>query len=264
MHSPIASILNWLDERARYLLRWPINLIRDLPVRVWRLLDTAMRLILGIIFFLPEMIDAISHHETRRWMRYKAGRMIDWLHRLLTQLFDLVGGPELAQFLFHFFMNTTPLTAEEIDLMSDIAGPSAIRYREVRVAQGGLLNIVFKLNGNLAFATWRTINIPRMGQHTRENQFLLAHELTHVYQYEQIGTRYLGEAIFMLVKTKRDCYDYGGQDGLRLACVSGIRYRDYNREQQAMIVQDYCFLDHAGRDVSVYRPFIEELRKGLF
>jgi hypothetical protein len=255
---------NWLGERTHYLLRWPINLFRDLPVRVERLVDTAVRLILGVIFLLPELIDAISHRETGRWIRYKAGRMIDWLHRLVTQLFDLVGGPELGQFLFHLFTNTSPLTAEEIAMMSDIGGPSAIRYKEVRVAQGGLLDIIFKLNGNLAFATWRTINIPRTGRHTRKNHALIAHELTHVYQYEQIGSRYLGEAIYMLIKTRRDCYDYGGQEGLKLACVSGTHYSDYNREQQAMIVQDYCALDHAGKDVSAYRPFIEELRKGLF
>ena len=146
-------------------------------------------------------------------MRYKFGRIIDWIHRLVTQLFDLVGGPEIAQFFFHFFTMTTPLTEDEIEMMSSIAGPKAIRYDEVRVAGSGLLDIIFRFNGNLAFATWHTVNMPRKGSHTRANQSILAHELTHVYQYEQVGTRYLGEAIYMLVKTKRDCYEYGGSAG---------------------------------------------------
>ena len=68
----------------------------------------------------------------------------------------------------------------------------------------------------------------------------------------------------MLVKTKRDCYDYGGRNGLLIACSSGTHYCDYNREQQAMIVQDYCALQHTGADVSAYRPFIKELQEGLF
>jgi hypothetical protein len=227
-------------------------------------MQTAWRLILGILFFLPELVDSVRFGETWQWFRYKIGRMIDWLHHLVWQLFDLIGGPEIAQFIFHFFNSTTPLTAEEIAMMSQIIGPDAIRYHETRVAQGGLLSIIFKLNGNLAFATWRTINIPQTGRHTRENLPLVAHELTHVYQYEKIGSRYLGEAIYMLIKTKRDCYNYGGKNGLALACSAGRHYCDYNREQQAMIVQDYCTLLQLGADVSVYQPFIEEVRRGLF
>jgi hypothetical protein len=92
----------------------------------------------------------------------------------------------------------------------------------------------------------------------------VVHELIHVYQYEQVGTRYLGEAIYMLVKTKRDCYDYGGRNGLVMACSSGIHYCDYNREQQAMIVQDYCAIKQTDADLSAYQPFIEELQQGLF
>lgn len=257
------TIINWVFERIRYLALWPINLIRDFPPRFKRLLQTARRLILGIIFLLPELIDALRYQETRQWLRYKGGRMIDWLHHLVAQLFDLLGGPEIGQFLFHFFTNTTPLTPEEIDIMAGIIGPDALRYREVRVAQGGLLSLIFKINGNLAFATWRTINIPKTGRHTRQNQPLIAHELTHVYQYELIGSRYLGEAIYMLIKTKRDCYNYGGRDGLFLATSSGVHYCDYNREQQAMIVQDYCTLRETGADVSAYQPFINELQHGL-
>lgn len=258
------AVLNWLGERARYLIRWPVNLVRDLPIRIKRLVQTALLAVQGLLFFAPELIDAIRHQETRQWARYRLGRIAAWLHRLFAQLFDLAGGPELAQFFFQFFTVTTPLTAEEISLMSDIAGPHAIRYQEVRVAQGGILDFIFRLNGNLAFATWRTINIPRHGRHTRENQPLVIHELTHVYQFEQIGSRYLGEAIYMLIKTKRDCYNYGGKDGLKYACSARVRYCDYNREQQAMIAQDYCTLQQMGADVSAYQPYIDELRAGLF
>jgi hypothetical protein len=258
------NITNWFGERFRYLIRWPVNLVRDLPIRLHRLMQTGWRLILGILFFLPEFVDSVRFGETWQWFGYKIRRMIDWLHHLVWQLFDLIGGPEIAQFVFHFFNNTTPLTAEEIAMMSQIIGPDGIRFHETRVAQGGLLSIIFKLNGNLAFATWRTINIPQTGLHTRENLSLVAHELTHVYQYEMIGSRYLGEAIYMLIKTKRDCYNYGGKNGLALACSTGRHYCDYNREQQAMIVQDYCTLLQLGADVSVYKPFIEEVRQGLF
>jgi hypothetical protein len=65
------TLINWLSERIRYFAMWPINLVRDLPVRFIRLLQTAERFILGILFFLPELIDAIGYKETRRWVSYK-------------------------------------------------------------------------------------------------------------------------------------------------------------------------------------------------
>ncbi len=263
MISLLAFISNWLGERLRYLLMWPINLVRDFPFRVYRLFQTTRILILGLLFLLPEFIDAVRYRELLRWVRYKIGRIISGLHQVVAQLFDLFGGPELSQFLIHFFTATSPLTGEEITMMAAIAGPDAMRYGDVRVAQGGVLDVIFRLNGYLAFATWHTINLPRKGLHTRANHSLLAHELTHVYQYERVGSRYLGEAIYILAKTRRDCYDYGGREGLVQACSTGIRYGDYNREQQAKIVQDYFFLQQIGGDVSAYDPFIADLQAGL-
>ena len=86
------------------------------------------------------------------------------------------------------------------------------------------------------------------------------HELTHVYQYEQVGSRYLGEAIYILIKTKRDCYRYGGRDGLRAVKAKNGRFSDFNREQQAMIVQDYFTAMERGEETAVYTPFIEQAR----
>ena len=121
---------------------------------------------------------------------------------------------------------------------------------------------IFAHNGNLAFTTWHTVNFPRNGRHTRANRAILVHEVAHVYQYEQVGSRYLGEAIYMLIKTKRDCYAYGGVEGLQQDWAAGKRYRDYNREQQAQIVQDYFSRCERGQDVAAYEPFMVEVRLG--
>ena len=69
-------------------------------------------------------------------------------------------------------------------------------------------------------------------------------------------------AIYALIKTKRDCYDYGFIQGLRDAAAAGKRYRDFNREQQAQILQDYYILLARGADVAAYEPFIAQLRTG--
>jgi hypothetical protein len=258
----ITAIFLWLGERLRDLFMWPINLVRDFPIRTGRLLRTLARAIDAIIFFFPELFDAFRYRESSAWLRIKAGRFANWLHLLLAQLFDLIGGPEIGEFLVHLTSKTTPLTSDEIATISNILGPQAMRYGDVRVVEGGLFDLIFRLNGNLAFATWHSINLPRKGRHTRQNRAIVVHELTHVYQYERVGSRYLGEAIYMLIKTKRDCYNYGGSQGLSRACAIGQRYRHYNREQQAMITQDYYDRSEKGLEVASYDPFIAQLRTG--
>ena len=258
----ITAIFLWLGERLRDFFMWPTNLVRDLPIRIGRLLVTFIRAIDAILFTIPELLDAVRNRETRSWLGYKAGRFFDWLHQFLTQIFDLFGGPEIFEFLFHLLTKTTPLSGSEVATISSILGPEAMRYGDVRVVQGGIFDLVFKLNGNLAFATWHSINLPRTGRHNRENRSIVVHELTHVYQYERVGSRYLGEAIYMLIKTKRDCYNYGGPDGLSNACLAGRKYRQFNREQQAMITQDYYSRCERDLDISSYEPFIAQVRIG--
>ncbi len=258
----ITAVFNWIAERLRDFFMWPINLIRDFPIRSGRLLATLWRGLRAILFFIPELLESQRKKDMRHWSRYKAGRFFDWWHQLLTQIFDLFGGPELGEFFMHLVTNTTPLTPKEINMIAGVLGENALRFGDVRVVEGGLFDLVFKLNGNLAFATWHSINLPRTGKHTRANLPIVVHELTHVYQYEKVGTRYLGEAIYMLIKTKRDCYNYGGITGLTDACSVGICYRDFNREQQAKITQDYFYYCQRDADVTAFEPFIAQVRAG--
>ncbi|HEX6387558.1 MAG TPA: hypothetical protein VF177_23060 [Anaerolineae bacterium] len=260
--SIVPAIANWLKERLRDAAMWPVNLIRDFPVRFGRLSRTLGRGVAGIVRFLPGAVRAWRRGEMALWLWQSAGGVTGWLHQFLAQSFDLLGGPEVAQFFMHLPTKTTPLSSDEIAVISSILGTRGLRYGDVRVAEGGLFDLVFKYNGNLAFATWHTINMPRTGGHTRATLAIVVHELTHVYQYERVGSRYLGEAIYMLIKTKRNCYDYGSADGLRAATAAGKVFGDYNREQQAMIVQDYFTLREKGGDVAAYKPFVAHLRAG--
>lgn len=262
MTGRITAVSHWLAERLRDAAMWPINLMRDLPLRLGRLLSTLVSGGRGLVSLLPEWAEARRAGQTAVWRRRKLGRLAGGLHQLLAQTFDLVGGPEIAQFFMHLITRTTPLTVAEMSLIAGMLGPDALRFGDVRVAEGGLLDLVFKVNGNLAFATWHTINLPRSGSHTRTNRPIVIHELTHVYQYERLGSRYLGEAIYMLIKTRRDCYNYGGVEGLQSACAVGKRFGDFNREQQAKIAQDYFVLREKGSDVTAYEPFMAQVRAG--
>jgi len=216
---------------------WPLNLLRDTPRRIGRLL--------GVLAAGPPV---------------GKSAVGAWLHSLAWTLFDLTGGPELVQFLWRLATETRPLTEEEAKTTQSVLGPKAIRYGDVRVANGGLLRYAFNANGNRAFSTWHTINLPLQRQN---NLPLLVHELTHTRQYERVGSVYIGQGLWVQRRLGRQAYDYGGARGLFESRAAGKRYCDYNREQQGQIAQDYCTLVASGKDTNAYEPFIQELREGM-
>lgn len=216
----------------------PVNLVRDFPTRSGRLL--------GILSTLPESGSGTA--------------TVAWSHALLWSLFDLIGGPEFFQFILRRIAQTRPLSSAEIDAAAKVLGPKAVRYRDVRIAYGGLLRFVFGQNNNRAFTTWHTVNIP---EKRAMDLSLIVHELTHSYQYERVGSVYIGEGLWAQLTQGRKAYDYGGSNGLAEARAAGKCYRDYNREQQGQIAQDYCTLVLAGQETKAYEPFIAELKMGL-
>ena len=224
-------------EPLRDALMWPLNLARDTPRRAGRFV--------GALAAGPPA----GKHALGAWS-----------HSLAWSLFDLIGGPEFAQFFWRLATDTRPLTGEEIQAAMTVLGSNAIRYGDVRIASDGLLRLAFGMNKNRAFATWHTINLPESRAH---DMSLLIHELTHTRQYERVGSVYIGQGLWVQWRLGRRAYDYGGPGGLQVDRAAGKRYCDYNREQQGQIAQDYCALAQAGRDTSAYEPFIVELREGL-
>ena len=243
------GLVLWIAERWRDLFLWPRNLARDWAWRLQRLAQARSGLIRAINL-LPEQEAA-------------SGRMVR-LHAQLASLFDVVGGPEIAQFAMHLFMVTTPLSRAERQAIVSALGPRAIRYADVRIAEGGILPFIFRGNGGRAFCTWHTIHLPRVGKHSREDLSLLVHEATHVMQYERMGSLYIGEALYAQRRLGRGAYDYGGETGLRRAWVAGVPLGAFNREAQAQIVQNYYRRREQGLDVTAYEPYVEEARAGAF
>lgn len=241
--------VRWIRERWRDTFLWPRNLLRDLPQRLQRLVGghTSNK---PVIPLLPQEAPF-------------SGRRVR-LHTHLAHLFDLVGGPEIVQYAMHLFMYTTPLSRVEQQAITSVLGFRAIRYEDVRVAEGGILPLVFRHNGGRAFCTWHTIHLSREGPHRRENLSLLVHEATHVMQYERHGSRYLGEALFAQRRLGRGAYDYGGEEGLREASKAGMSLAVFNREAQAQIAQDYYRRSELGLDTGVYEPFVSAIRAGAF
>ena len=179
--------------------------------------------------------------------------------QFVLEALDLVGVPEIFAFAWRIVTRTSPLTGEEITAAAAVLGPRAMRYQDIRVAQGGVLRWIFAKNGHRAFATFHTINLPEQGEHQRSNVEIVVHEVVHVYQYERAGSRYFAEA---LLAQQEEGYGYGGVEGLVDALHEGKRISNFNREQQAQIVQDYVVRSRVRADVSAYEPFIRQLRQG--
>lgn len=90
----------------------------------------------------------------------------------------------------------------------------------------------------------------------------LAHELTHVWQYQHDGWIYLFEALRTQLEFGPDSYDYGWETGLIEARAQNKKFRDFNREQQGAIVQHYYYRYKQGLDTTAWEPFIHDIQIG--
>lgn len=255
-------VADWAGDRLEDAAKWAANLIRYLPQRIGRLAVTFVLAIAGLVALLPGGVTAWRQGGWRQfvaWLRSCARRGALRVLQLVLQVLDIAGVPELFNFLWRLGVRNSPLTGDEVAVAASVLGPTALRYHDVRVAQGGLAELIFRRNGDRAFVAFHTINLPSRGAHRRENLDILLHELVHVLQYERAGSRYFAEA---LLAQHEEGYGYGGPGGLLLAQAQGKRLRDFNREQQAQIVQDYYTYLRRGWDVEPFRPYIEQLRAG--
>jgi hypothetical protein len=219
------------------MLLWFHNLIRDTPSRIGRLVGA-----LGA----PLSVTSFSQFAV-------------WFHSVLSFSFDVIGGPEIVQSAIRALTITRTLTEREVEAAERVLGTEAIRYRDVRIAHGGIWQLVFELNRQRAFATWHTINLPA---NRRNNLPLVVHELVHTRQFEKVGSIYIGQGLWAQFRLGSGAYDYGGMTGLIAAHAAGKRYSDYNREQQGQIAQDYCDRLLTDLETDAYEPFIDELRLG--
>lgn len=181
------------------------------------------------------------------------------------RIFDALKGPRIFEIIWQIPTRVRKLSQNEIDAASSVLGGHAIRYDSIRVAEGGFLKLIFKLNKGRAFTTFNIINLPDSGSHSGSYLDIVVHELIHTYQYTLIGSVYIWQALHAQRTTG---YKYGGWLQLVEDRNQGRHFGDYNREQQGQIAQDYY------NDVVVmslldddpvrqaYEPFIEELRNG--
>lgn len=184
-----------------------------------------------------------------------------WVFRI----FDALHGPWLFEIIWHVLTRISTLNEEEINAAVSVLGTGVLSYGTVRVAEGRILGLIFRCNKGRAFVTFRIINFPKSGKSNRSRLDVLVHELVHVCQFELVGSIYIWQAIRAQQTTG---YKYGGWRKLKEDWRKGKHFRDYNREQQGMIAQDY-YRKIVAKGLPIedpisqaYEPFIEELRNG--
>lgn len=145
---------------------------------------------------------------------------------------DLLFFPDILMFLNRIFKpNTRRLTEREIALARSVFG-DAIDYQKVRVDERshiGCRQYRFAYVGFYVVNAWGQLPDP-----------ILIHELTHVWQYQRLGSVYIPRALW--AQRTAAGYDYGGTEALSQALSQGKSLTDFNYEQQADIVADYFCL----------------------
>ena len=94
----------------------------------------------------------------------------------------------------------------------------------------------------------------------------LIHELTHQWQFQNLGWRYLKDALHIQLKEGRRSYDYqreapSREDALKAAHKAGQKFVQFNPEQQGDIARDYYFFLKRQQNCEPWEPFVQELQK---
>lgn len=88
----------------------------------------------------------------------------------------------------------------------------------------------------------------------------LIHELTHAWQFQHIGWKYLPLALAAQFRLREKAYDFGGVAGLIAAQSAGENFLSFNPEQQGDIARWYYNNQRVGDDASAWIPFIQEIQ----
>lgn len=182
-----------------------------------------------------------------------------WLGNLVIYGLETLGIGEIYETIADFIkFNTRELTGAEKAKARRVFG-SAIPLSLVRVDSRAVIGPAFTKREYVSFHTingWGTMN-----DHT------LIHELTHVWQYESMGARYMPKAIHAQATMGDAAYQYGGLTGLEAARAAGKPLTSFTMEQQGDILGDYYvlrFQNGAAPDspaVETYAHFADQVKR---
>lgn len=232
-----------------------IDIIRLLPIRLYRVIR---HLLTGVKAMRPRRL---------HWWESELNKNVLvaiwlWFTELFIYIIECFGVSEWYETFMDFAKyNTRPLTDWEIKMAKEVFGES-INYKRVRVDEHAFCG---PKQYKFCYVSFYTIN----SWGSMRNSLLL-HELTHVWQYEQLGGIYIPRAL--MAQHSQMGYNYGGISALRSCLRKGKDFFAFNFEQQGEIVADYYLIKDGYRpnwgraqreDLPIYETFIEQLKKGV-
>ncbi len=258
----------WNVLKSAGALAW--DFITKAPGRIWEVLKHAGKGAFGVLKWLWGGIKTgfTNPKGLGKWFVDGVLGGAAWTGRLVAKLLDVVSIGEIWDLLGQIVkFNTRTLNGAEIAEAQKVFGNS-ISYWQVRIDEASLiakLGALFQGSAGMGVTTAHTINFNRKISPAAGNGDMawLIHELTHVAQYEAVGSQYIGEALYAQATAG---YNYGGPAGL-----AGKNFSDFNREQQGDITQDYylgvLYNNMPGgvpssADRPTYQPLINQLRAG--
>ena len=150
-----------------------------------------------------------------------------WGVELTILLLEIIGIGEGYETVSEWLKpRTRPLNAQELEIAQSVFG-NALQYERILIDETARIGCK---KGNHAYVSWYIIN--NWGALRAD---IFVHELVHIWQYEQIGARYMSRAL--QAQTSESGYNYGGIEMLKKHQKIGLRA--FNMEQQADIVCDY-------------------------
>ncbi len=261
----IKAIGTALWEKLSLLGELAWDFVSLLPLRIIRLVIEQWD---SVSSALSRLIAGIGQGITWKWIKQALIDAAFWAFDLVVQALEVTGIVDALQLIWGLIFHTRELTDAEIAASKAVHGEHLIPYGKTRVDQhsflvrlGKWVNQLFgdKTATERAITTFHIIHAPEV-----LDIETAVHELTHVAQYEHIGAVYMPQALH--AQTSEMGYDYGD---LVRARADGKHYKDFNREQQAQIAEDYYLVTNGrpswfhGTEAGL-KPFIDEMRAGQF
>ena len=89
----------------------------------------------------------------------------------------------------------------------------------------------------------------------------LIHELTHCWQYQRMGWKYLFLALKAQLRLRERAYDFGGAAAISKSPTVEKKLIRYNLEQQGEIARQYYEHVRRGEDTLAWQPLVEEFQR---
>jgi hypothetical protein len=229
-----------------------LEIFRKFPLRVSRFVRHFLK---GFLFLKPRKLYWWESEINNRILN----RILNWWIELAIYFCDIFGLPEFYETLMDFVkFNSRSLYDWEIELAKTVFGDS-INYKRVRIDE---LSLTGPKQKNFCYVSFYIIN----SWGSMKNSTLL-HELTHVWQFEQMGSVYIPKAL--KAQNSKMGYNYGGVSALKASKEQGKSFLSFNIEQQGDIISDYFRIKEGYQpkwgmgchhDLAFYRYFVDQVK----